>query len=950
MESPFSLHNVSGRERPTASPQIDGMKPEVQETRLVIGLDYGTTFTGVAFATPTGDKCTLSEITVITDWGTQMSNHDKVPSVKSYSVPSVNREQQWGSSLSPNAVSMVHTKLELGPQDLDGELDMTLQVLDGMKNLNFNQMMILNEGEQRPAYSHKTPEEIVTDYLTNIFEYLDRSVSHLSESFRKYTSTDIVVTVPTDWPYIAKNSTYRAITKAGFNRSNFPRLKDVMFMTESEAAALYTARFFRDERGQEFLRANQYFILVDAGGGTVDIVSYQVKRLYPLQLEQIGRPTGAKCGSIFINRAFKRWLRSQLGDEHYTKLDPNMEIDHDSSHSSETPAMRDLMQRFDERKQAFTRESRDQYLDLPFPLENLNVPGVINEGQITITRSLMEDFFDSCIDVIVEMVKWHMERIAERGSRPKDVFLVGGFGASDYLKHHLEVTVGLWNINFRTPHTSWTAVVQGAVVCGIEKASITNMKKTTFCRQSYAVCLDESFTERFDIRDRYQTESGAYAKDQLSWLLNKGDLVVEHESRTEIKEFDICFPRNKQTAIKIPVYSCQEEEQDRPTSLKFARDDSPSFSTMAGVEINAQYVLTNGLLGADSVLASTSSNDSAIISSKSETEDAQTWFFSQPTSASYYRLHTVEKGEGYALDIRNYYGDSTMDLRFFAIQDRTGQYWHLDKRDDGSVKLSSEFQPDLYLDVVKDDLQPTLRATDSPGQHWTLSRVGSSPTSSATTSACKQDPIMNPNNLMVRAAGVGVDGLAEFDGRASLSGDSWLSNQTKLEQLHQLRTMALGNAKILYGSEKFKFFDVVIAYSEPNTMFAAVLVCSFNDATKILRKEVAACPLAAARAIVHRLHVDSGLLLTKYDVGDQIFGQQGGTPRDGEFGLHEWKRAVNDPGQDQDDVSSLVRGGFSAPTAPRADRQSYKRSRRDTDRGGDYWDRDSTEGRLRYDN
>lgn len=103
-------------------------------------------------------------------------------------------------------------------------------------------------------------------------------------------------------------------------------------------------------------------------------------------------------------------------------------------------------------------------------------------------------------------------------------------------------------------------------------------------------------------------------------------------------------------------------------------------------------------------------------------------------------------------------------------------------------------------------------------------------------------------------------------------------------------------------------------------------------------------------------------LAAKYDVGDQIFGQQGGTPRDGEFGLHEWKRAVNDPGQDQDDTSSLVRGGFSAPTAPRAGRQSHKRSRMDTDRGvgyrerdrgGDCWDRDpesrDAEGGLKYD-
>ncbi|KAF1929055.1 uncharacterized protein M421DRAFT_4870 [Didymella exigua CBS 183.55] len=202
----------------------------------------------------------------------------------------------------------------------------------------------------------------------------------------------------------------------------------------------------------------------------------------------------------------------------------------------------------------------------------------------------------------------------------------------------------------------------------------------------------------------------------------------------------------------------------------------------------------------------------------------------------------------------------------------------------------------------------------------------------------------NANEMMVQAAAVGVDGLAEFNGGTSLSGASWLNNQAKLEQLHELRVMALGNAKIIYGSEKFKFYDVVVAYSAPEAKFAAVLVCNFNEATKILRKEVAACPLAAVRDIVHGLHVD-----TKYNVGDQLFGQQGGTLRDGVFGLHEWKSAVADSSQDQDDTSSLLRASFSAPAAPRVDRQPYKRSRRDNGRG-DYWDRDlgsrEPEGRL----
>ncbi|KAJ4309536.1 hypothetical protein N0V94_008882 [Neodidymelliopsis sp. IMI 364377] len=209
----------------------------------------------------------------------------------------------------------------------------------------------------------------------------------------------------------------------------------------------------------------------------------------------------------------------------------------------------------------------------------------------------------------------------------------------------------------------------------------------------------------------------------------------------------------------------------------------------------------------------------------------------------------------------------------------------------------------------------------------------------------------NANEMMVQAADVGVDGLNGFNG-ASISTGSWLSNQNKLEHLHELRVMALGNAKVLYGVEKYKFYDIIIAYSEPDAKFAAILVCIFNEATKILRKEIATCPIVAARTIVYGLQKDSGLLLNKYNVGDQLFGQQGGIPADGIFGLYDWKRAVNDPTQDQDDTSTLVRGGgMGAPIGPRADRTSYKRARRETDRG-DYWDRDSegreSEGRLRY--
>lgn len=75
-----------------------------------------------------------------------------------------------------------------------GELDLTIQVLDGMKNLDFSRMMV---AKGIPAYSHKSPEEIVTDYLEKIFQYLDQTVNKFTKAFRNNTTTDIVVTIPT---------------------------------------------------------------------------------------------------------------------------------------------------------------------------------------------------------------------------------------------------------------------------------------------------------------------------------------------------------------------------------------------------------------------------------------------------------------------------------------------------------------------------------------------------------------------------------------------------------------------------------------------------------------------------------------------------------------------------------------------------------------------------------
>lgn len=157
---------------------------------------------------------------------------------------------------------------------------------------------------------------------------------------------------------------------------------------------------------------------------------------------------------------------------------------------------------------------------------------------------------------------------------------MGGFGASDYLQQQIEFTLKLWNIKFRTPEESWTAIVRGAVVCGIEKGNINNMKRSTYCRHSYAICLDELFSEHTHAKgDLLETKQNNYAQSQLIWLLNEGDIVLADQPRRVERDFDIEFPRSRSGTVPFPIYRhTMSSEEERPTRFKNAQDGQYSYS------------------------------------------------------------------------------------------------------------------------------------------------------------------------------------------------------------------------------------------------------------------------------------------------------------------------------------------------------------------------------------
>ena len=79
----------------------------------------------------------------------------------------------------------------------------------------------------------------------------------------------------------------------------------LQIISEPEAAATYAL----DAMSPHDLEVGDTFVLCDAGGGTVDLISYTVSELTPsLKIEEAAAGTGSLCGSTYLNRVFEQLL------------------------------------------------------------------------------------------------------------------------------------------------------------------------------------------------------------------------------------------------------------------------------------------------------------------------------------------------------------------------------------------------------------------------------------------------------------------------------------------------------------------------------------------------------------------------------------------------------------------------------------------------------------------
>ncbi|KAH8659361.1 hypothetical protein BGZ60DRAFT_382721 [Tricladium varicosporioides] len=525
--------------------------------KLIIGLDFGTTFSGVAYA-----EEGKNEVQLLTQWpgrGGAPGNTEKIPSRISYGPPP-QVEIKWGNLIRPNDKAKVHSLMKLKLDGNQGKSQMLRRLVALLSNdLDIGDLDLGNSDDESendggpPDYPGKDPVDMVTDYLTEIRKHCEKEwIKQYTKDIYDTLSKEIVVTVPAVWKESAKDATIQAVKRAGFVRSN----EKIWMVTEPEAAAIHTLKEMTQGAQKDHVKVGDVFVLCDAGGGTVDLISYQVTQTSPtFRIEEAAVGSGAKCGATFVEDEFLKWLQKWIGVAAYGKIPKEKAV-----HGSQ------LITTFEQAKMDFDGEEDNNMITLPRECgigddESKN----IDDNILQMTPDQMKAVMNPCVNRTLELVDGQVAALIKNGrSKPKVrmVIVVGGFGRNNYLYNRISEYCEQRGILTRRPAAPWSAVVRGAVSRGLEGIN-GGLVAVRLARKHYGTYASEVYRPSFHHPDDMYIDEltgSKYAKGQMTWLIDKGERLPESFPKKASISVSRSFKKGEPREIGGVLVGCDEEE------------------------------------------------------------------------------------------------------------------------------------------------------------------------------------------------------------------------------------------------------------------------------------------------------------------------------------------------------------------------------------------------------
>ncbi|KAF5495038.1 Heat shock 70 kDa protein 12A [Colletotrichum siamense] len=471
---------------------------------IIVGIDFGTTFSGASFAHSREPE----EIQVISRWESKLNlNSDKEKAPSAILFPGKRGTVSWGYGIPPNAKQepMRWFKLLLvDEKDLPNKVKDSPQIAAARK-------MVEEE--------NKDPVEVISAYLTRFWDHaVECIITSHGQDFVDMCRLQVVITLPAIWPDYAKARMRRAVEGAGILKERPAGETTLSFISEPEAAALATVR---DLKKRPNISVGDHIIVCDAGGGTVDLISYEILSMEPFVVREAVEGDGELCGGVFLDEAFIELIKTKVTPEAWANVPKNEAkklLNDDWENGIKT---------------GFYGQSDKFSFGLP---SECRVPGTSKRGvkrkqNLVLSRDDLLTVFDPIIDQTAELVQKQIGAVLKKtDKKPKKIILVGGFGRCIYLRTRLQDIIGKGiEILQGSGNKPWSAISRGAVISGLTARNLAPGLSvgiaSRISRRSYGIRYSTPFKFGVhDPKDKYwcTNEHKWKARDQMEWFLEQG--------------------------------------------------------------------------------------------------------------------------------------------------------------------------------------------------------------------------------------------------------------------------------------------------------------------------------------------------------------------------------------------------------------------------------------------
>ncbi|GBC01487.1 hypothetical protein RclHR1_04200005 [Rhizophagus clarus] len=402
------------------------------DIRAVVGIDFGTTYSGFAYCyTGPGNKIQTNK-----DWDGSTGQY-KTNTVLEYDKE-FDKVKKWGKP----AFSKGTTKNKKDDDQIEP------------KSVG---LFKLHLGKLQDHLKPKIPVEYkkaITDYLGEMGKFIKKTVENV-EGVKFYENVLLIFSVPAEYSKKELAIMRECAFKADLIKKE--NCEYLQFTTEPEAAAIYCMKNCLESHA-----IGTTFMIVDCGGGTVDLTTR--KLVGKNQLGEVTARAGDYCGSSFIDDAFLKHIGKIVGNSTIDKL-----------RDKKSKSLQRMVDHFC-RKAKFPFTGEDT--DFQYELDVSDVIRVLKKYVNGETKKLMDEnkwvieiefeeiksMFDPIIEKILKMIETQLDNCHDECSI---MYLVGGFGQSEYLKNKIEERFKNRVKTIVVPKDPVAAIVRGTALYGL---------------------------------------------------------------------------------------------------------------------------------------------------------------------------------------------------------------------------------------------------------------------------------------------------------------------------------------------------------------------------------------------------------------------------------------------------------------------------------------------------